>query len=324
MNSETQFESLRSQRIYVAGHRGMVGKALLRALESSGVKDVICKTRDELDLCDQQAVNKFFETERPDCVLFAAAKVGGIHSNNTYPAEFIYQNLSMATNAIHAAFENKVPRFLFLGSTCIYPRMAPQPMPETCLLSGPLEKTNEAYAIAKIAGLKMCEFYRKQYGVTYHSAMPTNLYGPGDNYHPENSHVLPALIRRFHEAKENNCPEVVIWGTGSPRREFLHVDDLASGVLHLCTLSNPPDLVNVGTGNDVTILELATQIANVVGYQGEIRTDPKRPDGTPVKRTDMNLMHSTGWNSKISLQEGLKMTYDHFLQEAQDGKLRAI
>jgi GDP-L-fucose synthase len=300
----------------------MVGQALVRALHSVGADDLILKTRDELDLCNQAAVESFFETERPDCVLFAAAKVGGIRANNTYPAEFIYNNLMMATNSIHAAFQSNVRRFLFLGSTCIYPRMAPQPMSESCLLSGPLEKTNEAYALAKITGLKMCEFYRQQYGVNFHSAMPTNLYGPGDNYHRENSHVLPALIRRFHEAKENGAREVVIWGTGTPRREFLHVDDLASGVLHLCTLSDPPILVNIGTGTDVTILELAQKVADVVGFKGEIKTNPDEPDGTPIKRTDMTLMHSTGWQASISLDEGLKLTYDDFLKETQLGALR--
>ena len=249
-----KFDILKNQRVYVAGHRGMVGKALVRTLNSIGVSEVIVKTRNELDLCDQAAVNSFFESERPDCVLFAAAKVGGIHANNTYPADFIYDNLMMATNSIHAAYQNNVSRFVFLGSTCIYPRMAPQPMAESSLLSGPLEKTNEAYALAKICGLKMCEYYRKQYGVLFHSAMPTNLYGPGDNYHPENSHVLPALIRRFHDAAKSGLPEVVIWGTGKPRREFLHVDDLADGVIHLCTLVDPPSLVNIGTGSDVTIL----------------------------------------------------------------------
>lgn len=300
----------------------MVGKALVRALQSIGADDLLLKTRDQLDLCNQSAVESFFESERPDCVLFAAAKVGGIHANKTYPAEFIYDNLIMAANSIQAAYQTNVERYLFLGSTCIYPRMAPQPMPESCLLSGPLEKTNEAYALAKIAGLKMCEFYRQQYGVDFHSAMPTNLYGPGDNYHPENSHVLPALIRRFHEAKMTDQAEVVIWGTGQPRREFLHVDDLADGVLHLCTLSDPPNLVNIGTGTDVTILELAEKIAKVVGYEGKINTNPDQPDGTPVKRTDMALMHSTGWSAKIDLDDGLSKTYQNFLEENERQVLR--
>jgi GDP-L-fucose synthase len=248
--------------------------------------------------------------------------VGGIHANNTYPAEFMQQNLTMAVNSIDAAYRNGVSRFLYLGSTCIYPGKAPQPMPEDCLLTSPLEKTNEAYALAKIAGLKMCEFYRRQYGVLFHSAMPTNLYGPGDNYHPENSHVLPALVRRFHEAKVNKAESVSIWGTGSPRREFLHVDDLADGLLHLCTLENPPDLVNVGTGSDITILELAQKIASVVGYEGEILTDSTKPDGTPVKRTNMERMHALGWRAKIGLDEGLKRAYEDFLSESQQGVLR--
>ena len=300
----------------------MVGRALVRALERIGAEHLILRTRDELDLRNQAAVDRFFQSERPDCVLFAAGKVGGIHANNTYPAEFIYSNLMMSANSIHAAYNNNVQRFLFLGSTCIYPRMAPQPMPESCLLSGPLEKTNEAYALAKISGLKMCEFYRQQFGVKFHSAMPTNLYGPGDNYHSENSHVLPALIQRFHDAKMSGLEEVVIWGTGKPRREFLHVDDLADGILHLCTLSDPPNLVNIGTGTDITILELARKIAGIVGYEGKITTNPDQPDGTPIKRTDMSLMHSTGWRSKIELDDGLKRTYQDFLDESQKGALR--
>lgn len=310
--------------IYVAGHRGMVGSALLRALESAGHANVLTRTRSELDLCDQAAVRNFYDKQQPDLVIFAAAKVGGIHANSTYPANFIYENLTMATNAIHSAWKSGVKRFLFLGSTCIYPRNAPQPMPEECLLSSPLEQTNEAYALAKIAGLKMCQFYRQQYGVTFHSAMPTNLYGPGDNYHPENSHVLPALIQRIHDAKVAGDDSVTIWGTGSPRREFLHVDDLAKGLLHLCSLENPPDIVNVGTGTDVTILELAQRIANVVGYQGTIATDPSRPDGTPVKRTDMTLMHETGWRSQIDLETGLRQTYRDFLKESSRSRLRTV
>ncbi len=313
---------LATQRIHIAGHQGMVGKAMVRGLQKIGADNLILRTRSELDLCNQAAVESFFQTERPDCVVFAAAKVGGIHANNTYPAEFIYDNLIMAANTIHAAYRAGVPRFLFLGSTCIYPRLAPQPMPESCLLTGPLEETNEAYAIAKIAGLKICQHYRAQYGVTYHSAMPTNLYGPGDNYHPENSHVLPALIRRFHEAKENNANEVVIWGTGKPRREFLHVDDLAEGLIHLLQLEDPPNLVNVGTGTDITIAELAKMIADIVGYTGDIVQDTSKPDGTPVKRTDISLIQSTGWSPKISLVDGLKQTYQAFLHETQQGELR--
>ena len=306
----------------MTGHRGMVGGAVVRALQQKDCQSVVTRTRDELDLCDQMAVNAFFAESKIDIVIFCAGKVGGIHANNTYPAEFMHQNLSMAVNSIHAAYRNRVSRLLFLGSTCIYPRNAPQPMAESCLLESPLEKTNEAYALAKIAGLKMCEFYRRQYGVLFHSAMPTNLYGPGDNYHAENSHVLPALIRRFHEAKESGDAAVTIWGTGKPRREFLHVDDLAAGLLHLCSLDDPPDLVNVGTGSDISIMELAKKVAEVVGFQGEILTDSTKPDGTMLKRTDMSLMESTGWAPSISLEEGLRRTYQDFLVEANDGVLR--
>ncbi len=300
----------------------MVGSAVVRALETAGCQRVVTQDRNQLDLSDQQSVRSFFESQSIDTVIFCAGKVGGIHANNTYPAEFMQQNLTMAVNSIDAAYRNGVSRFLYLGSTCIYPGKAPQPMPEDCLLTSPLEKTNEAYALAKIAGLKMCEFYRRQYGVLFHSAMPTNLYGPGDNYHPENSHVLPALVRRFHEAKVNKAESVSIWGTGSPRREFLHVDDLADGLLHLCTLENPPHLVNVGTGSDITILELAQKIASVVGYEGEILTDSTKPDGTPVKRTNMERMHALGWRAKIGLDEGLKRAYEDFLSESQQGVLR--
>lgn len=315
---------IRDQTIFVAGHRGMVGSAVVRALEAIGHTNLIVRNRKELNLCDQADVGEFFKSQKPDVVIFAAAKVGGIHANKTYPAEFLYENLTMASNAIHAAYRAGVNRFLFLGSTCIYPRMAPQPMPEDCLLTSPLETTNEAYSLAKIAGLKLCEHYRSQYGVMFHSAMPTNMYGPGDNYHPDNSHVLPALIRRFHEAKQANEPEVVIWGTGTPRREFLHVDDLASAVLHLIQLDNPPDWVNAGTGVDVTILELAQAIADVVGYEGKISTDPSKPDGTPIKLTDMSLMHSTGWQADIDLASGLRMTYENFLTETQQGVMREV
>ncbi len=310
------------KRVFVSGHRGMVGAAVVRALKASGCQEVVAQTRQDLDLCDQAAVNSFFAASKIDVVIFCAGKVGGIHANNSYPAQFMHQNLSMAVNSIDAAYRNDVSRFLYLGSTCIYPRNAPQPMPEDCLLTSPLEKTNEAYALAKIAGLKMCEFYRRQYGVLFHSAMPTNLYGPGDNYHPENSHVLPALVRRFHEAKESNATSVTIWGTGTPRREFLHVDDLAEALLHLCSISEPPDLVNVGTGSDVSIIELAKKIAGVVGFTGEILTDPSKPDGTMLKRTKMELMESTGWKAKISLDQGLQGAYEQFLAESQQGVLR--
>ncbi len=313
--------TLKDKKIYVAGHRGMVGSALVRALANEACQ-IVTRTRTELDLKEQSSVRDFYKTEHPDVVIFAAAKVGGIHANNTYPAEFIYDNLAMAANAIHEAYKSGVGQFLFLGSTCIYPREAPQPMPESCLLTGPLESTNEAYAIAKIAGLKLCQHYRTQYGVKFHSAMPTNLYGPGDNYHPENSHVMPALIRRFHEAKLAGDPDVTIWGTGKPRREFLHVDDLAQGLLHLLKLDEPPNLANVGTGSDVTILELAQMVAATVGYQGEIKHDLSKPDGTPVKRTDISLIESTGWSPKIGLADGLKMTYECFLNELEKEAIR--
>lgn len=273
-------------------------------------------------MCDQSAVNEFFAEEKPEVVIFAAAKVGGIHANDTYPAEFIYENLMMAANAVHAAYQNGTRRFLFLGSTCIYPKMAPQPMPESCLLSGPLEPTNEAYAIAKIGGLKLCEYYRKQYGVLFHSAMPTNLYGPGDNYHPENSHVLPALIRRFHEAKISGAESVTIWGSGTPRREFLHVDDLAAALVHLIQLENPPDLVNVGTGSDISIQELAELVSEIVGFRGKITNDQTKPDGTPVKLTDCSQIHGTGWKAEIGLEAGIRQTYECFLSELEADKLR--
>ena len=257
-------------------------------------------------------------------MILAAAKVGGIWANQTYPAEFIADNLFIAANIIEAARRYNTERLLFLGSTCIYPKMAPQPLREEVLLTSPLEPSNEAYAIAKIAGLKMCQFYRQQYGLLFHSAMPTNLYGPGDNYHPENSHVLPALIRRFHEAKLNNAQSVTIWGTGTPRREFLHVDDLAAACLHLIGLDDPPDWVNIGTGQDIQILELAKQVADVVGYDGQILTDPSKPDGTPVKVCDVSRIHQTGWQHQIDLATGLRTTYESFLSELKSTNLRAI
>ena len=309
------------KQVFVTGHRGMVGSAVVRALANRDCQ-AITATRDQLDLCKQAAVSQFFADTAIDTVIFCAGKVGGIHANDAYPAEFMQQNLAMAANAIHSAYTSNVTRFLYLGSTCIYPSQALQPMSEDCLLTGPLEKTNEAYALAKIAGLKMCEFYRRQYGVVFHSAMPANLYGPRDNYHPENSHVLPALIQRIHLAKENGDTTVTIWGTGTPRREFLHVDDLADGLLHLCGLENPPDLVNVGTGKDLTILELAQAIAKVIGFQGKILTDPTKPDGTPAKRTDTTRMNSTGWSAKINLLDGIKQTYEDFLKESKAGLLR--
>lgn len=301
----------------------MVGKAVCRRLASENCT-VITANRADLDLTDSGEVTRFMASESPDCVIFAAAKVGGIVANNTFPVEFLAENVLMATHAITSAFETGVKRLLFLGSTCIYPRDCPQPICEESLLTGPLEKTNEAYALAKIAGLKLCEYYRRQHGVMFHSAMPTNLYGPGDNYHPEHSHVLPALIRRFHQAKLDNAPAVEIWGTGSPRREFLYVDDLADALIHLVGLPDPPDWVNVGTGLDQTILQVAKIVANTVGYQGEIVTDPSRPDGTPVKCTNVSKLHATGWKHRIDLADGLKTTYQAFLSETDAGALRSI
>ncbi len=311
-----------SDKIYVSGHRGMVGSAIVREMRDRGLDNLILRTRDELDLCDNSAVDDFFRKEKPTTVIVSAAKVGGIHANSTYPADFIYENLAIALNTIHAAYNSGVSRLLFLGSSCIYPREALQPMAEESLLSSALESTNEAYAIAKIASLKLCQYYRKQYGVLFHSAMPTNLYGPGDNYHPENSHVLPALIRRFHEAKEEGQPSVTIWGTGQARREFLHVDDLAGGVLHLLQLDDPPDWINIGFGGDVTIIEVAELIKKIVDYNGEINFDPSKPDGTPRKLLDSKRIFTTGWQPQISLEEGLVRTYKNFLEEQMAGTLR--
>ena len=310
-------------RIFVSGHGGMVGSAILRALSSSG-KDwqVVTKSRADLDLCDQVAVDDFIRNERPEFIVNAAGKVGGIHANNTYPAEFIRENLLINANLIHSACKHDVARFLNLGSSCIYPRDAEQPLREECLLSGPLEPTNSAYALAKIAGLEMCRHYRAQYGVLFHSAMPTNLYGPGDNYHPDNSHVLPALIRRFHEAKERNLNEVCIWGTGKPRRELLHADDLAVGLLHLLEVEDPPDWVNLGSGEDQTILELANVVKDVVGYTGEITHDLSKPDGMPIKRMDVRVMASLGWKANIPILDGITRTYADFRERLEDGTLR--
>lgn len=314
--------NLTDKSIYVAGHRGMVGAAIVRKLKALGAKQLLVKTHSELDLRNQAATDEFFASEKPDLVIFAAARVGGIHANDTYPANFIYDNLSMATSAIHAAYENGCERLLFLGSTCIYPGNAPQPMPESSLLTSPLEKTNEAYAIAKIAGLKMCEYYRQQYGVLFHSAMPTNLYGPGDNYHPDNSHVLPALIRRFHQAKEEGLAEVAVWGSGKPRREFLHVEDLADAVLHLIQMDDPPDMVNVGTGQDISIQEIAELVAEIVGYQGRLTNDLSKPDGTMLKRTDPSLINASGWFPQISLRDGVAQTYQSYLKELDANLVR--
>lgn len=314
--------ALLSDRIFVAGHRGMVGSAIVRALQARGFKNLLLRSRRELDLCDGGAVREFLAAEKPDVVIVAAARVGGIHANATYPAEFLHENLAIAHNVIHESWVSGVRRLLFLGSSCIYPREAPQPMREECLLTSPLEPTNEAYAIAKIAGLKLCQYYRQQYGVCFHSAMPTNLYGPGDNYHPENSHVLPALLRRFHEAKEQGAPEVTLWGTGVARREFLHVDDLASALLKLLEMENPPDWVNVGSGSDVTIAELAGLIAKVTGYQGKLVWDASRPDGTPRKFMDSSRLLATGWKPQYDLESGIQQTYADFLKGLSGGGLR--
>ena len=308
-------------RIFVAGHRGMVGSAILRRLEERGA-DTIVRTRAELDLRDRPAVQRFLQAEKPDAVILAAAKVGGIHANNTYPAEFIYQNLMVEANVVHEAWRVGVQELLFLGSSCIYPRMAPQPMREDALLTGTLEATNEPYAIAKIAGIKLCESYNRQYGTDYRSVMPTNLYGPGDNYHPENSHVIPALIRRFHEAKARGADRVVIWGTGTPRREFLFVDDMAEACVHVMELdratyeaNTQPMLshINVGTGEDLTIRALAETIGRVVGYRGRIEFDPTKPDGTPRKLMDASRVHALGWRARVGLEEGLAIAYRDFL-----------
>jgi GDP-L-fucose synthase len=310
-------------KLFVAGHNGMVGGALVRRFQAEQGVQLVLRSRKELDLTNQTAVQAFFAAEKPDVVIMAAAKVGGIHANNTYPADFAYDNLVVATNTVHGAFAAGVKRFLFLGSSCIYPKHAPQPMPESSLLTGPLEPTNEAYAIAKIAGLKLCEYYRRQHGVLYHSAMPTNLYGPGDNYHPQNSHVLPALIRKFHEAKEAGRPEVVAWGTGSPKREFLHVDDLADACAFLLRMDNPPDLINIGTGTDVTIRELTEIVAEVTGFKGRITWDASKPDGTPRKLMDVSKLTALGWKAKTALREGVRLTYANYLAEQAAGTLRA-
>jgi GDP-L-fucose synthase len=315
-----------NQKIYVAGHRGMVGSSIVRNLQAKGFSNIVTRTHAELDLTNQQSVRLFFEQEKPDQVYLAAAKVGGIHANNTFPAEFIYDNLMVQNNVIHQAFLSGVKKLLFLGSSCIYPKLAPQPMSEDSLLTGKLEPTNEPYAIAKIAGIKMCESYNRQYGeshgLDYRSVMPTNLYGPGDNYHPENSHVIPALIRRFHEAKVSNAPEVVIWGTGNPRREFLYVDDMAEASVFLMHLdkkiydSQTQSMqyhINVGFGSDVTIKELAQAVAKATGYQGRISFDHGRPDGSPRKLMDTGRLNSLGWKPQVALQKGLLNAYLEFL-----------
>jgi GDP-L-fucose synthase len=316
-------------RIYIAGHRGLVGSALMRNLQAKGYANLVTRTHAELDLTRQADVEAFFAREKPDYVFLAAAKVGGIHANNEYPAEFIRANLAIQTNVIHAAWQNKVKRLLFLGSSCIYPKLAPQPMKEEYLLTGPLEPTNRPYALAKIAGIEMCWSYNREYGTKFLAVMPTNLYGPGDNYHPENSHVIPALIRKFHAAKQSNAPTVTVWGTGTPRREFLYSDDMADACVFLMNLPDEkyqtllgsdeaktgkfePPLINIGTGTDVTIGELAETIKSVVGYTGEIVFDPARPDGTPRKLMDVSRLNQSGWHPAVQLVEGLSHAYADF------------
>jgi GDP-L-fucose synthase len=313
-----------STRIHVAGHGGMVGSAIVRALRLHGFNNLLLRSRSELNLCEAADVRAFYEHEKPECVIIAAARVGGIHANSTYPAEFLHENLAIAHNLIHESWRHGVKRLLFLGSSCIYPKSVPQPMAEESLLTAPLEPTNEAYAVAKITGLKLCQYYRQQYGVLFHSAMPTNLYGPGDNYHPENSHVLPALIRRFHEAVQNKSPRVTLWGTGIARREFLHADDLAEGLLTVLQLDNPPDWINVGFGSDVTIRELADIVACVTGFSGEMDWDSSKPDGTLRKLMDSTKVLSTGWRPKYDLESGIRHAYQDFLQQIQSGRLREV
>ena len=317
-----------SSKIYIAGHRGMVGSAIVRELERKGHTNLVCRTHQELDLTNQLAVQNFFHQEKPDQVYLAAARVGGIYANNTFPAEFIYDNVMVQSNVIHQAFMHGVKKLLFLGSSCIYPRMASQPMSEDALLTGKLEPTNEPYAIAKIAGIKMCESYNRQYGAThgvdYRSVMPTNLYGPGDNYHPENSHVIPALIRRFHEAKVSGTPQVVIWGSGKPYREFLYVDDMAKASVYVMELAKEQydqvtepmqSHLNVGFGSDVTIAQLAQAVAKAVGYPGTIALDPTKPDGSPKKLMNSKRLNTLGWKAAVSLDDGLALAYAQFVKD---------
>lgn len=319
-----------TSKIYAAGHRGLVGNAIVRNLQAKGFNNIVMRTHAELDLTNQEAVAEFFAQEKPDYVFLAAAKVGGIHANNTYPAEFIYDNLAIQNNIIHSAYKNNVKRLMFLGSSCIYPKQAPQPMPENCLLTGPLEPTNRPYALAKIAGIEMCWSYNRQYGTQYLAVMPTNLYGPGDNYHPENSHVIPALIRKFHEAKVNNASEVVVWGTGKPKREFLYNEDMADACVYLMNLPDTqyqcllgsdefatgkfePPLVNIGYGSDITIKELAETVGKVIGYTGKIVFDTTKPDGTMRKLMDVRLLTKMGWKASTTINQGLATAYADFL-----------
>jgi GDP-L-fucose synthase len=299
-----------TDKIYIAGHRGMVGSAILRKLQSEGFANFVLRSSTQLDLRNQVEVQEFFRQEKPDYVFLAAAKVGGIIANNTYRAEFLYDNLMMQSNVIDAAYRNGVKKLMFLGSSCIYPKFAEQPLHEDALLTGTLEPTNEPYAIAKIAGIKLCDAYRSQYGCNFVSVMPTNLYGPNDNYHPENSHVLPAMLRRFHEAKRDKTPVVTIWGTGTPRREFLHVDDLADACFYLMQHYHEPGLVNIGVGHDLSIQELANMVARIIGYEGRIENDTSKPDGTPRKLMDVSKLHGFGWQAKIDLEEGIKAVYN--------------
>ena len=300
----------KNSKIYVAGHRGLAGSAIVRKLQKEGCDNLLLRTSKELDLRDQEAVREFFEKEKPEYVFLAAAKVGGIHANNTYPAEFLYDNLCIQNNVIHQSYKNGVKKLLFLGSSCIYPKNSQQPIKEEYLLSGYLESTNEAYAIAKIAGIKLCQAYHKQYGCDFISAMPTNLYGPGDNYDLQNSHVLPALLRKFKEAKENNAPSVTVWGSGKPRREFLHSDDLASACFFLMQHYDKPDIVNIGTGKDISIGEMAQMIKGISGYEGDIVFDTSMPDGTFQKLLDVSRIHDLGWKAEIGFEEGVRRTFE--------------
>ncbi len=311
----------KNDKIYVAGHRGLVGSAIVRSLKKQGYENVIGRTHRELDLTDQAAVRAFFETERPDIVVLAAAKVGGINANNTAPADFVWDNMQIQCNIIKSAHDCHVKKLLFLGSTCIYPRMAPQPIPEDALLTGPLEETNEAYAIAKIAGMEMCRFFKKQYGDNFISCMPTNLYGPYDNYELNSSHVMPAMIRKFHEAKVNGDPSVELWGTGTPLREFLYVDDMADACIYLLEHYDGEQHVNIGTGKEITIRELAELVKKTVGYEGEIVWNRDMPDGTPRKLTDVSKLHGAGWHHKVELEEGVRLAYDWFWEHTGTARL---
>ena len=317
---QTDLKNLEA-KIYVAGHKGMVGSAIERALTNQGYTNIIKRTSKQLDLTDKLEVDHFFATEKPDYVFLAAAKVGGILANNTYPADFLFQNINIQNNVIHASLVNKVKKLLFLGSSCIYPKHAPQPIKEEYLLTGALEATNDAYAIAKICGIKMCQAYAKQYGVNFINAMPTNLYGKNDNYHPEHSHVLPALIRKIHEAKDTGAAEVTVWGTGTPKREFLYADDLAEACIHLMKVYNSSDIVNIGTGEDLTIKELATSISKALEFEGNLVFDVSKPDGTPRKLLDVSKIKNTGWEPKVGLDEGVHLAYQDYLQQINYSKM---